>query len=362
MSTRHGVAEPEVGQLVFQAVGTLAFDDLDDCAAFPAPKGYARHVACSSKYGVTCFADGGGVRVIETAALVAHAASTKEKMPREQLCPPDAFATIAIPDVSCVAFSPCETILAVCVGPQVRFLETRALVACAREPTAAPTPEPFAVASLGADESSDRVRDFLWQPGGAGGGLAYLALAGPEDSDDGKLFVGTAGADDGVDIADRVVAVAMAPARRRKSRRRVHPGRRVGDGGGRRRLRQAQGQGPRRGDARRRDREDRRRRRRGGGGRGGTRVWPAAGTRAHRRGEGARRPGPAPRPRARRRHPDGFELLGRRLPAAGARVHAAGGDVRHRRRRDDGAARALPARADRATVGRGARLAPKGLG
>ncbi len=131
MSTRHGVAEPEVGQLVFQAVGTLAFDDLDDCAAFPAPKGYARHVACSSKYGVTCFADGGGVRVIETAALVAHAASTKEKMPREQLCPPDAFATIAIPDVSCVAFSPCETILAVCVGPQVRFLETRALVASA---------------------------------------------------------------------------------------------------------------------------------------------------------------------------------------------------------------------------------------
>ena len=211
MSTRHGVAEPEVGQLVFQAVGTLAFDDLDDCAAFPAPKGYARHVACSSKYGVTCFADGGGVRVIETAALVAHAASTKEKMPREQLCPPDAFATIAIPDVSCVAFSPCETILAVCVGPQVRFLETRALVACAREPTAAPTPEPFAVASLGADESSDRVRDFLWQPGGAGGGLAYLALAGPKDSDEGKLFVGTAGADDGVDIADRVVAVAMAP-------------------------------------------------------------------------------------------------------------------------------------------------------
>ena len=211
MSTRHGVAEPEVGQLVFQAVGTLAFDDLDDCAAFPAPKGYARHVACSSKYGVTCFADGGGVRVIETAALVAHAASTKEKMPREQLCPPDAFATIAIPDVSCVAFSPCETILAVCVGPQVRFLETRALVACAREPTAAPTPEAFAVASLGADESSDRIRDFSWQPGGAGGGLAYLALAGPEDSDEGKLFVGTAGADDGVDIADRVVAVAMAP-------------------------------------------------------------------------------------------------------------------------------------------------------
>ena len=211
MSTRHGVAEPEVGQLVFQAVGTLAFDDLDDCAAFPAPKGYARHVACSSKYGVTCFADGGGVRVIETTALVAHAASTKEKMPREQLCPPDAFATIAIPDVSCVAFSPCETILAVCVGPQVRFLETRALVACAREPTATPTPEPFAMASLGADESSDRVRDFLWQPGGASGGLAYLALAGPEDSDEGKLFVGTAGADDGVDIADRVVAVAMAP-------------------------------------------------------------------------------------------------------------------------------------------------------
>ena len=211
MSTRHGVAEPEVGQLVFQAVGTLAFDDLDDCAAFPAPKGYARHVACSSKYGVTCFADGGGVRVIETTALVAHAASTKEKMPREQLCPPDAFATIAIPDVSCVAFSPCETILAVCVGPQVRFLETRALVACAREPTATPTPEPFAMASLGADESSDRVRDFLWQPGGASGGLAYLALAGPEDSDEGKLFVGTAGADDGVDIADRVGAVAMAP-------------------------------------------------------------------------------------------------------------------------------------------------------
>mmetsp|Transcript_8618 Transcript_8618/g.35333 ORF Transcript_8618/g.35333 Transcript_8618/m.35333 type:complete len:253 (+) Transcript_8618:461-1219(+) len=155
-----------------------------------------------------------------------------------------------------------------------------------------------------------------------------------------------------------------APARRRKSRRRVdvHPSRRVGDGGGRRRLRQAQGQGPRRGDARCRDREDRRRRWRGGGGRGGTRVWPAAGTRAHRRGEGAGRPGPAPRPRARRRHPDGFELLGRRLSAAGARVHAAGGDVRHRRRRDDGAARALPARADRATVGRGARLAPKGLG
>ena len=30
MSTQHSVAEPEVGQLVFQAVGTLAFDNLDD--------------------------------------------------------------------------------------------------------------------------------------------------------------------------------------------------------------------------------------------------------------------------------------------------------------------------------------------
>ena len=88
----------------------------------------------------------------------------------------------------------------------------------------APTPEPFAMASLGADESSDRVRDSLWQPGGASGGLAYLALAGPEDSDEGKLFVGTAGADDGVDIADRVVAVAMAPPPRRRSRRRSIPG------------------------------------------------------------------------------------------------------------------------------------------
>ena len=208
MSTQHSVAEPEVGQLVFQAVGTLAFDNLDDCAAFPIPKGYAKHVACSSEYGVTCFADGGGVRVIATEALVTHADAVKEKLASEQLCPPDAFATVSFPDVSCVAFSPCETVLAVCVGCEVRFLETRALVACARDPTGASPPEPFAVASLGSPaHEGDRVRDFTWQYAG----LAYLALVVPEDSDEGKLFVGTAGADDGVDIADRVVAIAMAP-------------------------------------------------------------------------------------------------------------------------------------------------------
>ena len=196
MSTQNSVAEPEVGQLVFQAVGTLAFDNLDDCAAFPIPKGYAKHVACSSEYGVTCFADGGGVRVIATEALVTHADAVKEKLASEQLCPPDAFATVSFPDVSCVAFSPCETVLAVCVGCEVRFLETRALVACARDPTGASPPEPFAVASLGSpDHEGDRVRDFTWQYAG----LAYLALVVPEDSDEGKLFVGTAGADDGVD-------------------------------------------------------------------------------------------------------------------------------------------------------------------
>ena len=158
MSTQHSVAEPEVGQLVFQAVGTLAFDNLDDCAAFPIPKGYAKHVACSSEYGVTCFADGGGVRVIATEALVTHADAVKEKLASEQLCPPDAFATVSFPDVSCVAFSPCETVLAVCVGCEVRFLETRALVACARDPTGASPPEPFAVASLGSpDHEGDRV-------------------------------------------------------------------------------------------------------------------------------------------------------------------------------------------------------------
>ena len=372
MSTQHSVAEPEVGQLVFQAVGTLAFDNLDDCAAFPIPKGYAKHVACSSEYGVTCFADGGGVRVIATEALVTHADAVKEKLASEQLCPPDAFATVSFPDVSCVAFSPCETVLAVCVGCEVRFLETRALVACARDPTGASPPEPFAVASLGSpDHEGDRVRDFTWQYAG----LAYLALVVPEDSDEGKLFVGTAGADDGVDIADRVVAVAMAPPPdgdeprwihsceiRRKASRPVRPGagRRVGASrrpGG---LRQTQRTRPRRGDARsvhrrHRGRHDRR-------GRGGTRVRTPAGPRAHRRRARTRRSEHTSRPGLGRRNPRGFQLLGQRLATAAGDVRGDRGNLRHRRRRDDWIERAVPARRTRPSVERGTRVASKSVG
>ena len=371
MSTQHSVAEPEVGQLVFQAVGTLAFDNLDDCAAFPIPKGYAKHVACSSEYGVTCFADGGGVRVIATEALVTHADAVKEKLASEQLCPPDAFATVSFPDVSCVAFSPCETVLAVCVGCEVRFLETRALVACARDPTGASPPEPFAVASLGSpDHEGDRVRDFTWQYAG----LAYLALVVPEDSDEGKLFVGTAGADDGVDIADRVVAVAMAPPPDGDEPGSTavkfggkHPGQSVpvpvaawAHPGGQvvfAKLKERGLAAEMRGvsigaiedgtiDV---DVE-------------GLVFGPPAGPRAHRRRARTRRSEHASRPGLGRRNPRGVQLLGQRLATAAGDVRGDRGNLRHRRRRDDWIARAVPARRTRSSVERGTRVASKGVG
>mmetsp|Transcript_8129 Transcript_8129/g.37013 ORF Transcript_8129/g.37013 Transcript_8129/m.37013 type:complete len:274 (+) Transcript_8129:405-1226(+) len=149
---------------------------------------------------------------------------------------------------------------------------------------------------------------------------------------------------------------------RREAPRPVRPGagRRVGASrrpGG---LRQTQRTWPRRGDARsvhrrHRGRHDRR-------GRGGTRVRTPAGSRAHRRRARTRRSEHASRPGLGRRNPRGFQLLGQRLATAAGDVRGDRGNLRHRRRRDDWTARAVPARRTRPSVERGTRVASKSVG
>ena len=65
----------------------MRFSDYADASEFPPPPGYARLVASSSKYGLTCYADARGLYAIATARLAEVAESLSLKRPDEQVCP-----------------------------------------------------------------------------------------------------------------------------------------------------------------------------------------------------------------------------------------------------------------------------------
>jgi nuclear pore complex protein Nup214 len=76
---------------------TVRFSDYTDASQFPPPPGYARLVASSSKYGLTCYADARGVYAIGTARLAEVAESLTLKRPEEQVCPVGVGRYIACP-------------------------------------------------------------------------------------------------------------------------------------------------------------------------------------------------------------------------------------------------------------------------
>ena len=201
------VAESENGGLVFNSLGTVGFSLPGDAASFPPPPGYAKLVAASSLYGLTCFADHAGLCAIPTADLAEVTESLKEKLAHEQIVPADAFCRTPMRGVSHVSFSPDETVLAVCVGAVVHLFETRELRAID-----APV-SPFRSQTLGDDDDADeRIRDLVWLPEFP---MSYLALVvAGEDGQDGKLLVGNAKNIEQIapaSIAERVRAFAVAP-------------------------------------------------------------------------------------------------------------------------------------------------------
>ena len=224
---RNTVAEATEGTLAFQSVGTLAFTDVDEAErGFQPPPGYAKLVAVSSRYGVTCYADPRGLYAIRTDKLASITESLKEKLAKDQVCPPDAYSLTPIGGegvdgdggggvVAHLSFSPDETILAACVAGTVSFYETKAVRASAETGggvSAAVAPfRRQTLGGTGADGEEQSVRDLMWLPDGSDRYLA-LVVAG-EDGCAGNLLVGCAASPDDrpFAIAEEVVAAAVAP-------------------------------------------------------------------------------------------------------------------------------------------------------
>ena len=82
------VAESENGGLVFNSLGTVGFSLPGDAASFPPPPGYAKLVAASSLYGLTCFADHAGLCAIPTADLAEVTESPRRSSRTSRSFPP----------------------------------------------------------------------------------------------------------------------------------------------------------------------------------------------------------------------------------------------------------------------------------